>query len=477
MRSSTKNSTGVEQESRARDTAPGRGREDRALRHRQLIDTELRKWAMGFVTLRWFVPLLIFLAALLAWASGLGFNIVAVLGVGLFTLLYNVFFHVVGRKVTRWLNAENRLHLFAYAQVSLDYAAVFFLVHLTGGVASPLVFFFFFHIVFAAILLPRRSAFGFAGIASAGMVLMAVGERTHLLAHHSLSFRGDAFTVADKPWYLAILLAFFIVSIFVTALSSSLIMDLLRKRIIENVAFYEREERSAEERWRFMRKAAHNLRAPLASVMSMIEVLKEDYLGPLTPTQQEHLRRIYRRIRSMAAMIEKLMTIAKSRTGMPKPPPKPMRLSDMAGRISRTFEDSALQKHLAFSIEVPEHLSETVADLEVVEPVLENLISNAIKYTQSGRITVSVSRSDALLRFTVEDTGIGIPDNDKARLFNEFFRARNAKGIEEIGTGLGLALIKETVSQIGGRIEWESEENVGTRFDVYLPALAPGAKG
>lgn len=476
MPSSTENSTGVGPDPRKRHNHPGEDGAEEIARPRQLIDSELKKWAMGFVTLRWFVPLLILLAALASWVSDLSFNVTAVVGVGIFTLLYNSIFYLVERKIPGWLDGANRLHLFAYAQVSLDYAAVFFLVHLTGGVASPLVFFFFFHIVFAAILLPRRSAFGFAGIASAGMVLMVVGERTHLFAHHTLGFRGDEFTVADKPWYLVILLSFFIVSIFVTALSSSLIMELLRKRIIENVSFYEKEEKRAEERWKFMRKAAHNLRAPLASVMSMIEVLKEDYLGPLTPTQREHLRRIYRRIRSMSAMIEKLMTIAKSRTGMPQPPPKPMRLTDLAGRISRTFEDAALQKSLAFTVEVPDQLSQTYADLEVVEPVLENLISNAVKYTQSGSITVSVSMSSGYLRFTVEDTGIGIPDNDKAHLFTEFFRAKNAKSIEEIGTGLGLALIKETVSQIGGRIEWESEENVGTRFDVYLPALDPERK-
>jgi signal transduction histidine kinase len=272
---------------------------------------------------------------------------------------------------------------------------------------------------------------------------------------------------------LLILISFFMASLFITALSTSLVMGMLQRRILENVTFDHRAKRQAEERWRFMRKAAHNLRAPLAAVMSMIEVLKEDYLGPLSSSQREHLRRVYRRTRSMAAMIEKLMTIARSRTGVRPASPKPMTLSEMAGRVTRTFEDRARQKRLGFSIAVPDELSQTTADLEVVEPVLENLISNAIKYTQSGEVTVSFSITDQFLTLEVKDTGIGIPESDKAHLFEEFFRARNAKSVEEVGTGLGLALVKETVTQQGGTLEWESLEGVGTQFTVYLPLFAP----
>ena len=124
---------------------------------------------------------------------------------------------------------------------------------------------------------------------------------------------------------------------------------------------------------------------------------------------------------------------------------------------------------------MPDHLRHTLADLEVVEPVLENLISNAIKYTQTGEVVVSFATIERFLKVTVKDTGIGIPESDKPRLFTEFFRAQNARSVEEVGTGLGLALVKETVSQQGGTIEWKSIEGQGTRFDIYLPMFTPSA--
>jgi signal transduction histidine kinase len=108
-----------------------------------------------------------------------------------------------------------------------------------------------------------------------------------------------------------------------------------------------------------------------------------------------------------------------------------------------------------------------------VEQLLENLVSNAIKYTPAeGSVEVRFARANGTVRIEVSDTGIGIPAADRPRLFTEFFRAENAKAMDEIGTGLGLAIVKEIVDQLGGRIFLESEEGVGTIFVVHLPIAA-----
>ena len=104
----------------------------------------------------------------------------------------------------------------------------------------------------------------------------------------------------------------------------------------------------------------------------------------------------------------------------------------------------------------------------MIEQVLENLASNAIKYTPSeGSVEINFSRADGTVRIEVSDTGIGIPNNDRSKLFTEFFRAENAKALEETGTGLGLAIVKELVDKLGGRILVESEEGAGTIFVVH----------
>ncbi len=438
------------------------------LRRQRVIAPEIKTRALFFVRLRWFIPPVTIGAAMLAHVLGFRFDLIGVLVVAGFTFTYNTLLFYLGKRIDRLPTGTRWIYFYTYSQVILDFASVFPIAYCTGGAASPIVFFFIFHIVFASILLTARSAFVFASIVVICMALMIFGSAAGALPYQSLSFRGDDIDFAGKPWYLTAMLIFFSTAIFTTAASSTAIMRILRRRIDENNDACREIEHLTADRWRFMLKAAHNLRAPITAMVSMLEVIKNHYYGPVPPAQQEHLRRIDRRARSMAAMIDDLMGIAKTRTGNPASP-VPMPIGEIAGRIARTFEDEALQKGLGFTISVSEEIRDVTADLEVLEPVLENLLSNAIKYTTQGEVRVAFERVDTDLKIRVEDTGIGIPSEDRNKLFTEFFRAKNAKLVEEIGNGLGLALVRQTLKQGGGRIDVESKEGKGTRFVVYLP--------
>jgi signal transduction histidine kinase len=106
--------------------------------------------------------------------------------------------------------------------------------------------------------------------------------------------------------------------------------------------------------------------------------------------------------------------------------------------------------------------------------MLENLVSNAIKYTPpGGRVTVNITPGKGTVSIEVHDTGIGIPEGEQLRLFEEFFRASNARRLEETGTGLGLSIVKQTVERHGGRIRVQSKEGQGTTFIVDLPLTQP----
>ena len=106
----------------------------------------------------------------------------------------------------------------------------------------------------------------------------------------------------------------------------------------------------------------------------------------------------------------------------------------------------------------------------MVEQILENLVSNSVKYTLAeGKVSVKLSQAGSMIRMEISDSGIGIPKSDRSKLFSEFFRAENARSLEKTGTGLGLAIVKEFVDKLGGRILVESEEGMGTIFVVDLP--------
>ena len=109
-------------------------------------------------------------------------------------------------------------------------------------------------------------------------------------------------------------------------------------------------------------------------------------------------------------------------------------------------------------------------NLEIIKQILENLVSNAIKYTLAdGTVSVKLSQAGGMIRIEISDSGIGIPKADRSKLFTEFFRAENARTVEATGTGLGLAIVKEFVDKLGDRILVESEEAMGTIFWVDLP--------
>lgn len=242
---------------------------------------------------------------------------------------------------------------------------------------------------------------------------------------------------------------------------------------LENARAYETVTRMSRERSWFMMKVAHNLRAPLAGMLSILEVVRDGYLGPVNDDQSEYLRRLDRRARTMLAMVSELMTLCGHRE---RPAPDPAATCDpaaLARRVQRTFQDKAAEKRIAFRVTLPPDLPSLQGRLETVEQVLENLVSNAIKYTPAeGSVELRFGRSNGTVRIEVSDTGIGIPASDRPKLFTEFFRAENAKAMEEVGTGLGLAIVKEIVDQLGGRIFMESEEGVGTIFVVHLPVAA-----
>lgn len=238
---------------------------------------------------------------------------------------------------------------------------------------------------------------------------------------------------------------------------------------VENARAYEAVTAMSGERTWFMMKVAHNLRAPLAGMLSILEVVRDGYLGPINDDQSEYLRRLDRRARTMLALVNELMALSRNRQRR-KVDLGVTELAALARRVQRTFQDKAAEKRIGFKVSLSTDLPDVRGRLETVEQMLENLVSNAIKYTAAdGSVEVRFTRANGTVRIEVSDTGIGIPTADRPKLYTEFFRAENAKAMEEIGTGLGLAIVKEIVDQLGGRIFMESEEGVGTIFVVHLP--------
>jgi signal transduction histidine kinase len=451
---------------------------------RRVVLSELGMRTHWFIGLRWWVPPTIVAGTVVATWLGFRIAIMPLLVSALLVLAYNAVFHACRDSIRGpqgW--RVEAVHRFAALQVALDYTAMFVIIHFSGGVTSPLVVFVIFHIIFASILLPPRYSYSFAGAVTVGMGVVAAAEHVGWLEFHGLVFGDQASPSPPGLDKIFVTLGFVLAAMVITALMTTAIARMLRWRIRdlaeatrEVATLNERLQRVNEQRSRFMRQVAHNLRAPLGAVASMIEVLRDGYLGDLDTDQREQLRRVDRRVHSMLTLINELLSLAASQGMASHDGVEPVDLEVLAGRLDRTFQPTAGDRGVALTIRVDGHVPRVAGNPTLIEQMLENLVSNAIKYTlRDGTVDVVFSTSPSGgARIEVRDTGIGIPRDAMPRLFTEFFRARNAQDLEQVGTGLGLAIVKEVADRMSGNVQVTSTEGTGTTFQVELPAASDG---
>jgi signal transduction histidine kinase len=263
----------------------------------------------------------------------------------------------------------------------------------------------------------------------------------------------------------------FTAALFITAYMINPIMRRLREGFEEQARARAAVEQLMRERTEFMLEVAHNMRAPLGASLSMLELLDDRYLGELNERQREYLERIGARLRSQHQLIGELLTIGRARDWSREIPDVVVDMSELAETTRRTFEDEARSESVDLRVDCEPGIPRVDSGADLLERLLENLVSNAIKYTPEGG-TVEVRferRGEDEVRIIVRDTGIGIPAEEQDKLFREFFRAANARKHTREGTGLGLALVKQIVERHRGRIDLSSEEGRGTEIVIDLP--------
>lgn len=603
------------------------------IREQIFFRRELRERVFWFVKLRWAV-----VAAALAalWGSslaGLTFELRPLFLVTLCVAFYNLIFLVLGSRISPEGGRIRPFVLFAHLQICLDLAALFTVLHFTGGPASPLSLFVIFHVFMAGILLSRSSCVAYGIGVILALVLMAIGEWTGsiplrgqpLLEQLNLTgqlgslvvsiavgaflittvveslrmkgrqllkvsaeleattsrlqalyemvkemeSQGDLQALMDSATRLgATIMGVKACSIKLLdeegrylrfASTYGLSQDYLYKGSIEvekspinqkiiqgalysigtidekdyfqypedirregiasmlclplkvgrrvlgvfcvysseayrfsdkDASFFslmtdltalaiERLRTELAKAW-FFQKAAHQLRSPLQAIISMLRVLKDGYLGEVNQRQREVLLRCERRIRLMGDLLEDLLKVGRSKAEVAPTSMKAVSLLEALRQVLLLFEGQARAKGIQLVTHLQEPLPDILGDEVLLDELLTNLISNAIKYTpQGGTVTVSLAKEGrGWVKFEVSDTGIGIPKEELPHLFTEFFRASNARALEEEGTGLGLVIVKHALERMRGSIQVKSKEGQGTTFTCLLPTLLhPGEEG
>jgi PAS domain S-box-containing protein len=217
----------------------------------------------------------------------------------------------------------------------------------------------------------------------------------------------------------------------------------------------------------FVALVSHELRTPLTSIRGYLELISED--TNLTEEQARFLDTIDRNAQRLQRVVGDLLFVAQVEAGKLSLEDGPVDLNAIVDEAMHAAQPSAAAKAIALTVELGE-LPEIRGDRARLAQVLDNFVSNAIKFTPSGgSVTVATRVRPGEIEIVVSDTGMGIPANELPLLFQRFFRAERATAGAIPGTGLGLAIAKAIVSGHGGRIRVESEEGAGTTFRVILP--------
>jgi len=606
---------------------------------RMPVEEELVRRVAWQIQLRWLAAIGVLFAA---WFSTSILHIPLplwpVYTIGLSVLFYNALFLLYLKRLEREAVSEAAVFdRFAKVQTSLDWLAMILLVHFSGGVESPLLFYFIFHIILASILLSPQACYFFATVAALAVGVLAILEKNGFIPHVSLGV--IPVPLYQNDLYIASILVFFTTCLYISVylatsvtihlrqkdeellglqrnlstayqrirtlyevtktISSTLnleeVLNLIAKsaaeamrvkactirlldesgRIVDTVAAYGLSEQyltkgpidvqksrhiyqalssgqpiivsdtSRDDRLQypveakaegissilcvplfikgrtegvicvyctepdrfsesdaeflsalasegaiaienarayhalkmadrakseFVQMVTHELRSPLSAVQSMLRVMEEGYVGPLTPKQRDLIQRSKRRVSFLLSLVRDLLDLAAGKIEQLKEERKEVVLNEIITKVIEVMQTSAEEKGLELNVEIPEEPLTLLGFEDGLERVFTNLVSNAVKYTPAGgSVTVRAWSEDDQIKVEVSDTGIGIPEEALPRIFDEFYRAKNAKAIEVEGTGLGLAIVKDVVERHGGQISVQSVLGEGSTFCVTLP--------
>lgn len=221
---------------------------------------------------------------------------------------------------------------------------------------------------------------------------------------------------------------------------------------------------------------SHELRTPLTALEGYSELLEDEILGPLTGAQREVVTRLRTVGRHLGSLIEDILTYASLEADRLTARTGPVRLDELMDSLHPFLEPLAREKGIAFDLDLEPGLPTLVTDEARVRQILLNLCQNAIKFTETGSVSVRVSRGSPaadgspFVRFAVRDTGVGIAATDMQRLFRPFSQIEDAATRRARGTGLGLYIARRLATLLGGRIELVSRPGEGSTFTLVLPA-------
>ncbi len=437
--------------------------------------------------LHWFGRLRWFAAAGLGAASLLGpyFGIPAVWPslfiVAATVAAYNLALWTVLRLRKEHIHPFIDLRVIAVGQTALDLAALMVAVHFTGGLQSPLLPFFAFHMTVGTLMIAARTMYILAGASCLGAGTMYLMESSGALNFYPINPGEVIEPLSAGLSMITLVIALFGIVYLANSVTRSFkernvelyrTTDQLRERTAELQKALAEISEIEQRKSHYMRISAHQLRSPLSTIKTSLQVLQDGYADPTTAQGRKLLSGALDRVTDLLATVNDLLELAKIREGVLKKAPwsRDVMINQVLADLFDSLAPYAHEKEVELT---PDFEGVAVLDWGIPPDLVhafENIIYNAVKYSNpGGTVTVQLRIVGDSVVVRVIDRGIGIPEEYVDQVLLEFVRAPNAKRHATDGTGLGLAIAKEVIEAHGGRVAVVSKKGEGTIVTATLP--------
>jgi signal transduction histidine kinase len=357
-------------------------------------------------------------------------------------------------------------------QISADLLILTTILHFSGGIENPFFFFFAFHMMIAGVLRSRRQSYLQATLAVLLFGGLVVLEAAGVLSHYGLEGFAGHELYQDWRFVFGTLLVFTLTLYLLVYMTTSMGEQLRHQQESYETANAQLQGKDRLKN-EYVLRLTHDIKGHLAAVQSCLEIVFKEMVGPLNEQQKDLVERAYRRASKCLAFITALLKLTRMK---------------LTGRLERerfslrncifnslaTVQNGAQSKSILISHQIDPAVDEVFGEAVLIEETLTNMLFNAVKYTPNGgTVGMEVTQDGAFIQIRISDTGIGIPEADLPHIFEEFYRADNARAIERDGTGLGLAFAKQVIERHGGQVWVRNNPGAGAAFSFTLPTDTP----
>jgi signal transduction histidine kinase len=450
-----------------------KNKEKRVLKLEEKEKLRRLRWS---VAVRYIVIFLIVAISLLGYLLNFNYELVGILFASTIVFIFNLASSFFYRNI-------NYPRVWPYIGIFVDMVVVTIIVHYTGGIESVFLPLYLLQLVgtnlhFSRIAGPLNFIFG-----GTLFILTVILEKSGILAHYATGLLPA--DIYSNPRFLLVSSLTLVALMGISTYRSGYVVWSVRT--LENKLFnlnedlikinksYNEANRKLKEtdqmKTEFIGVASHQMRTPLSAIKWVFKMLLDEDLGPLNDDQKEMMKKGYLSNERMIGLINDLLNVSRIEEGKFQYQFQRAQLEEVVETVIEEMRSDIKERKLKFQYSKQSSpLPKVNIDLQKMHLAVQNLIDNALKYTPwGGKVAVKIGVEGSELIFSVEDNGVGIPSDQRHRIFTKFFRAGNVIRMQTEGSGLGLFIVKRIIDKHHGRIWYESQEGKGSIFYFTLP--------